>query len=288
MSQLFESTVSQLFHYFVYRLEKPKMRLEKAMFIVSVDVDVGNSRVGLVNKGKNDINVNDQYSEYVVGEMEEQALPLIIDLFNAFDMPATFGIRGQLLEVDTSVLEFLLESPVQHDIGSHGYYHRNFAWLSHTEAEKELDLVSAAMKELGVTPKSFIFPRGKVAHLKLLKKFGYRCYRGRGEFLNDCMYIEKHGKLYDIHPSLYIGTSTNAFLIKRIIYLATKNRLPFHMWFHPWNLGKETGSMRRRINRLLVPIFKFAKLKEKENLLKFETMLSAAEMMESLQSERSS
>lgn len=279
-----EDTFSAFEHYFIYRLKKPRMRLERAMLIVSVDVDVGNKTVGALNKGKNDVNVNDYFNEYVVGEIEEQALPLIMDFFNLFDVPVTFGIRGQLLEVDTSVLEHLLESLVQHDIGSHSYYHRNFARLSYNEAENELKLVSTAMRALKITPKSFIFPRGGVAHLELLEKFGYQCYRGYGDFMNDGMYIKKHGKLYDIHPGLYIGNSMNAFLIKKIIDLAIKNRLPFHVWFHPWNLGKEKKSINKKINKLFFPIFQYAKSKEKKSLLKFETMLSAAEKMESGQS----
>ena len=256
------------------------MRLESAMLIVSVDVDVGSKKVGAINKGKNDVNVNDEFSEYVVGEMEEQALPLIIDFLNAFDMPATFGIRGQLLEVDTSIVEHLLESPVQHDIGSHSYFHRDFTCLSHDEAENELKLVWTAMKKLRITPRSFIFPRGSVAHLELLEKFGYKCYRGHGDFLNDGMYIKKHGKLYDIHPGLYIGNSSNAILIKKIIDLSIKNKLPFHVWFHPWNLGKGKTLVSKKIHKLFFPIFKYAKSKEKESLLKSETMLSAAEKME--------
>ena len=278
-------TLSSFVHYFIYRLKKPKMRLERAMLIVSVDVDVGNKKVGAINKGKNDINVSDYFSEYAVGEMEEQSLPLIIDFFNAFEIPATFGIRGQLLEVDTSVLEHLLESPVQHDIGSHSYYHRDFAGLSHGEAKNDLKLVSTAMKKLRITPKSFIFPRGDVAHLELLEKFGYKCYRGYGDFMDDGMYIKKHDKLYDIHPGLYIGNSTNAFLIEKIIDLAIKNSLPFHVWFHPWSLGKKKRAISTKIKKLFFPIFKYAKSKEEKSLLEFETMLSAAEKMESAQSE---
>lgn len=264
------------------------MRLERAMLIVSLDVDVGSRKVGTINRGKEDVvrtrNVNDYFSECAVGEMEEQALPLVIDFFNAFGIPATFGIRGQLLDVDTSVVEYLLESPVQHDIGSHGYYHRDFTCLSYNEAMNELKLVSVAMKKLGISPKSFIFPCGGVAHLELLEKFGYKCYRGYGDFMNDDMYIKQHGKLYDIHPSLFIGSSTNAFLIKKIIDHAIKSRLPFHVWFHPWSLGKGKRSVSNKINNFFFPIFKYAKSKEKASSLKFETMLSAAEEFESSQS----
>ena len=277
-------TLSSFVHYLFYKSRKPRMQLERALLIVSVDVDVGNKEIGVINKGKNDVNVHDRFSEYAVGAMEEQALPLIIDFFNALDIPVSFGIRGQLLEVDTSILDLLLKSSVQHDIGSHGYYHRDFASLSCKDAETELTLVSAAMRRLGISPKSFIFPRGGVAHLELLEKFGYKCYRGCGNLMNDGMYIEKNGRLYDIHPSLYIGNVMNAYLIKKIIDISVENRVPFHVWFHPWNLGRDKKLVSKRITKLFFPIFKYAESKEKEKLLMFETMLSAAEKIESGQS----
>lgn len=61
-----------------------------------------------------------------------------VDFFNDLKIPVTFALRGQLLEVNTSIVDLLLESPIQHEIGSHGYYHRDFTKLSHSEAEYEL------------------------------------------------------------------------------------------------------------------------------------------------------
>ena len=279
-SRKLEGALSPLAHFLIYRFQKSNIQLENGMLITSVDIDVGNKTLGVLNKGKNDRNVNDSISEYSVGKIEEQALPFIIDFFDAFEIPATFGIRGQLLEVDTSILESLLKSPIKHDIGSHSYYHSDFRHLSYDEADSELKLVSAAMRKFKITPKSFIFPHNNVAYLDLLEKYGYKCYREYGDLLNDGMYIKKHGKLYDIHPSLYIGNSTNAMLMKKIIDLSIKNRLPFHVWFHPWNLGEKRESIRKRINSVFSPMFKYAKTKEKTGEIKFETMISAANKME--------
>jgi hypothetical protein len=35
------SFFSQLYHFLAYSIKKPKMQLEKGMFIISIDVDVG-------------------------------------------------------------------------------------------------------------------------------------------------------------------------------------------------------------------------------------------------------
>jgi len=258
------------------------MQLENGMFIISIDVDVGSRELGVINRGENDANVNDRISEYRVGEIEELALPLFVDLFNYFETPVTFAIRGQLTEVDDSILKSLLNCSVKHDIGAHGYYHKRFKNLSHNEAENELNMISVGMKKFGITPRSFVFPRNSVAHLDLLEKYGYKCYRSYGDFMRDCMYIEKQGQLYDIHPSLYIDQGTSFTVLKKILDISTAKELPFHVWFHLWNFGETKESMQRSINNVFFPVLKYAKKKEKSSLLTFETMLSATEKVEKL------
>ena len=279
---LLVSLLSQLYHLAAYRLKKPKMQLENGMFIISIDVDVGSKELGVINKGKNDVNVHDHISECALGEIEERALPLFVDLFNNFEMPVTFAVRGQLTEVDDFILKLLRKSPVKYDIGAHGYYHRHFKNLSQNEVENELKMISVGMKKFGIIPRSFVFPANSVAYLNLLEKYGYKCYRSRGDFMNDCMYIEKRGQLYDIHPSLYLGQSTGSALLKKIINIAVAKRLPFHIWFHLWNLGETDESIQRSIKKVLFPMLSYAKKKEKSGELTFETMRSAAERVEKL------
>jgi len=269
------SFLSQLCHFLAYSIKKPKIRLENGMFIISVDVDVGNKELGVINEGKNDANVSSSTSEYLVGKIEERVLPLFVDLFNDFEIPVTFAIRGQLTEVDDSILKLLLKSPVKHDIGSHGYYHRSFKNLSPNEAENELNMISTGMKKFSIMPRSFVFPKNSVAHLELLEKYGYKCYRG----YNQCMCIEKQGRLYNIHPSLFLPCE-NPILLKKILDISIAKKLPFHVWFHSWNFGQEDGYIKRNIKRIFVPLLDYAKRREKSGMLTFETMLSAAEKVE--------
>jgi peptidoglycan/xylan/chitin deacetylase (PgdA/CDA1 family) len=276
------SFFSELYHFVAFRVKKPKMQLENGMLIISIDVDVGNKELGVINEGKNDANISRHLGEYSVGEIEERALPLFVDLFNDFEIPVTFAIRGQLTEVDDSILKHLLKSSIKHDIGAHGYYHRPFKNLSHSEAENELNMISVGMKKFDVTPRSFVFPKNSVAHLDLLEKYGYKCYRSYGDFMNDCMYIEKQGQLYDIHPSLYIDQGTSFTFLKKIFDISIAKKLPFHIWFHLWNFGETKESIQRSINNVFFPLFKYAKKKEESSLLTFETMLSATEKVEKL------
>jgi peptidoglycan/xylan/chitin deacetylase (PgdA/CDA1 family) len=276
------SFFSQLYHFLAYSIEKPKMQLEKGMFIISVDVDVGSRELGVINKGKNDENIVRQMSEYRVGEIDEVAFHSFFEAFNEFEIPVTFAIRGQLTEVNNSILDFLLQPSVEHDIGAHGYYHREFTNLSRNEAENELNLISEGMKKFDIIPRSFVFPRGGVAHLDLLERYGYKCYRGVGDFMNDCMYIEKQGRLYNVHPSLYFDQSISSMILKKILDLAIAKKLPFHIWFHLWNFGETKRSIRRTINKVFYPLLNYARKKEKSGLLDVETMLSATEKVKKL------
>jgi peptidoglycan/xylan/chitin deacetylase (PgdA/CDA1 family) len=268
---------SQISHFLAYSIKKPKMRLEKGMLIFSIDVDVGSKELGIINGGTNDRNVSPHISEYELGAIEEAALPLSVEVFNDFGVPVTYAIRGQLTESNDSILKFLLRSSVKHDIGAHGYYHRVFTDLSHNEAENELNMISSGMKKFGIAPRSFVFPKNRVAHLNLLEKHGYECYRSYGDLMKDCMHIEKEGRLYNIHPSLYLGQGMSPRFLEKILNIAVIKKSPLHIWFHLWNFGKEQDCIAKNVNRILVPLLKCAKKKEENGILTFETMSSAAE-----------
>jgi peptidoglycan/xylan/chitin deacetylase (PgdA/CDA1 family) len=176
------------------------------------------------------------------------------------------------------MLGLLLESSVRHDIGAHGYYHKTFTSLSALEAQSELELISFGMKKLNINPKSFVFPKNKVAHLCLLERFGYECYRGEGGLGKDEMWIKKQGRLYDIRPGFHLGATYDPLFIDKIIDISTRNKVPFHLWFHPRDVYETRGrGIRANINYVLLPIYKYAKNKEKAGELSFETMHSVIE-----------
>jgi peptidoglycan/xylan/chitin deacetylase (PgdA/CDA1 family) len=269
-----------MYHLFAFKLEEPAAQLQQAMFIISIDIDVGSKALGVINKGRNDANVHYTFSEYTVGNIEQMALPLFVDLFEKLDVPATFAVRGQLIDADSSSVELLLDSSVEHDIGSHGYTHQSFENLPFEEAENELNASSAAMKKIGVTPRSFIFPRNGVAHLPLLEKYGYKCYRSNGNFAKDSMKIEKRGNLFNICPSLHLTRSANSILLQKILDVAVVKRAPLHFWFHLWNFGTKKEHIENSIRNVIFPLLEYAKENVDRGDLTFETMLSAAQNIE--------
>jgi peptidoglycan/xylan/chitin deacetylase (PgdA/CDA1 family) len=250
------------------------------MFILSIDVDVGCRKLGLINKGENDKNVSRYFGEYRVGAIEEMALPFFVKLFNDFEVPATFAIRGQSLKVDGSFFELIRNSSVKHDIGAHGYSHEYFENISVDEARDELSMVAEVMEKIGVAPKSFVFPGNSVAYLDLLEDYGYKCYRSRGGLTTDCMCIEKKGRLYNIHPSLCLDQTINPFFVKKALDVAIEKKLPFHAWLHVWEFGETKEHIQKKIAKVFSPLLAYGKRMETLGELTFETMLSAAQKAE--------
>lgn len=280
------SQLSLLMHYFKYATLKSfrsKTEFETAMLIISIDVDVGSKRLGLLNRGMNDRYVNDRVGEYQIGAAEETALPLFITLFDSLSIPVTIALRGQLLELGKDALAPMFQTKVKHDVGLHGYSHSSFTDLSLEEAEKELKRSSVLMNQLGIVPQSFVFPRNKVAHLNLLAKYGYKCYRERGGLKSDGMYIKEINKLYDIHPSLHVGPGANHILLEKILDLGISKKLPFHVWFHLWSFGYDEELIENSIATLFLPFLRYARKKVDAGELSFETMLSSINKMAYLQ-----
>jgi hypothetical protein len=270
-----QSLFSQAGHIIRYEFEKPKIKLGTGMLIMSIDIDVGNKELGKVNRGKNDANVNRSLSEYSIGAIEELALPIFTGLFEEFEVPVTFAVRGQWLEFPNLALDYLLRSSIKHDIGAHGYTHRRFGHLSQEEADIELAKISNAMKSHNIYPVSFVFPGNVIAHLSILPKYGYMCYREHGDLLRDGMYIRRHNCLWDVHPSLYIDKHTTFSSIRRILDICTSRKLPFHAWFHLWNFGQTQSSMQKMLKRLFYPMLHYTQLRVRSGELAFETMVSA-------------
>jgi len=275
----YNSEISKFLHYVAYQLKKPSNNYSKGILIFSIDVDVGSEKLSKINNGKYDRFVNDLYSEKEMGKIEEKVVPVLIQLFDDYEIPVTFALRGQLTEVENSIFDLLIKSSVKHDIGAHGYLHKTFTDLSEDEVNKEFEMISIGMGKYGIQPKSFIFPKNKIAHLPTLEKWGYTCFRAPGGFLKDGLYVKKYSNLVDVHPGLYVGMCHNPRFLDKILDLAITYNAPFHIWFHPSDLGISEKAVNNRINSLFKPFLNYAKKKQRDGYLSFKTMKSMADMV---------
>jgi peptidoglycan/xylan/chitin deacetylase (PgdA/CDA1 family) len=263
-----------------------KSTLEKAMLITSCDIDVGSPKLALLNKGKRDQDVNLKLSELQIGTIEEFAIPLFIDVFDDLGIPMTIAIRGQLNEVQSDAVDFIQRSKMKHDIGAHGYYHRMFTQLTEEEAEEEMSLTALGMNKLGIKPQSFIFPRNKIAHLNILRQFGYCCFRGTSIFEENektNYFIKKQYDMVNIPSTIFVGgENLTSFFLNKMLEISVQKKLPLHIWFHLWNFGKERNEIVNNLRRVLLPFLLKAKKSNESAFLSLETMFSASQKFNSL------
>ena len=77
------------------------------------------------------------------------------------------------------------------------------------------------------------------------------------------MLIERCGKIYNIQPSLYLCRSITPFFLNKILNVAIDQKAPFHIWFHPWNLGSTNMEIEKYLKNVFSPFLNYAKTKER-------------------------
>lgn len=132
----------------------------------------------------------------------------LVELFDEYEIPATWAIVGHLVEPEFDVesvyqelppglemfrkygqyeqniwlgeelIQGVLDARVSHDIGSHSFSHPLFDLIPPEIADTELRLSRKLSDWYGDEPTSFIFPRNIVSKRKNLKQNGFYCYRG--------------------------------------------------------------------------------------------------------------
>lgn len=135
----------------------------------------------------------------------------LAETLEEYDIPATWAVVGHLFEQECAgahvghpspsgwfahergddamdeqyrfapdLLADLVESELDHDIGSQTYSHVDFDadYATETLARSECDRAIEAAEAAGVSLDSFVFPGNRVAHREILVESGFRCYRG--------------------------------------------------------------------------------------------------------------
>jgi len=135
----------------------------------------------------------------------------LVDVFEEFDIPATWAVVGHLFESDCNgahvghpsppgwfghergeqpmdrqyrfgpeLIQQLIESSIDHDIGCHTYSHIEMDADYATEdlVRAECQRAIEAARAEGLSMESFVFPRNYVGHRESLMAAGFSCYRG--------------------------------------------------------------------------------------------------------------
>jgi hypothetical protein len=161
------------------------------------------------------------------------------------------------------------------EIGLHGFTHMLWGDPGFTveNARSELSHALQAAAEIGIRPRSFVFPDNQEAYHEVLAEFGFIAYRGRESESDEHPFLlefsrppkqllaftprvweprEKLPGLWNIPASMFLPHFSFPYnfiparqRVKRAskgIMQAVNQKKIFHLWFHPFNMGHETGT----------------------------------------------
>lgn len=128
----------------------------------------------------------------MVNNGERPICAALIDLFDRYQVPATWAIVAALLDERSSfsrpghqscwyapdIIEWLIRAKAAHEIGSHGGRHVYFAGIGTSEAQHDLGFARDVHRAHDLPFDSFVFPRNAVGHLDTLASVGLRTFRG--------------------------------------------------------------------------------------------------------------
>jgi hypothetical protein len=186
-----------------------------------------------------------------------------------------------------SLVERVRACPVPQEIGGHSFSHVIYgdAGCSRAAAESDLDALVAAAAGMGLTLRSFSFPRNRVGYEDALAARGFRVFRApeptayrdlrwalarRAGHLADVLlsrtppvvlperrddglvavpgsmvYFPMHG------PRRLVPMALRVRRARKGLHAAVREGRVFHLWTHPTNLAEHTESMFRGLRTIL-------------------------------------
>jgi peptidoglycan/xylan/chitin deacetylase (PgdA/CDA1 family) len=93
-------------------------------------------------------------------------------------LPALPRAEAEAVLHGRDLVRLIQNCPTPQEIGSHTFSHINFATCTRERADAELAACVNAARNMGITLRSFVFPRNRVGHLDLLPKYGFNVFRG--------------------------------------------------------------------------------------------------------------
>lgn len=185
-------------------------------------------------------------------------MPRFRDDWYSFD-PCT-NIEEDPLYYGKDIIEVILSNRVEHEIGCHSFSHVQFSKCCREVADAEIRKSMKIAKQFGITLKSFVFPENMIGHTDVLKKYGFKIYRGKNSGRYDSeqkLLFRKFNGVIDklialpIEPKWMYGIwevpSSMLFCDPQIkssvlpkaklgLYRAIKSKKVFHIFLHPQDI----------------------------------------------------
>lgn len=262
----------------------------KAAFCISIDTEL--------LWGRKDLN----YSSFIPKVRQERIIiKKLLSIFKKYEIHATWAIVGKLFTTSKNnkpnknlwyapdVVEMVSNTKNQ-EIACHSFTHPEFTKISRNDAIKEIEKCIQEAKKINIDIKSFIFPRNKIKHLDVLKRYNFLSFRGKDSNSKELLMLRLppvyspslSNGLTNIRGSMYFVSSRG---IKRFIppYLRTlkiklginnaiKQGKIFHLWLHPVDLVDNSKMLFGEIEN----ICKYVSNKKNKGLIEVKTMKEIA------------
>lgn len=204
---------------------------------------------------------------------ERKVIPKFIELFERYEIPATWAVVGHLLLSDCNkkdlpfkdcsdpkwrdvlytpdLINRILDSPIPHEIASHSFSHINYGTSPLEDVKRDLELSIEALKEFNIKPMSFIFPRNDFTHesLKAVREAGFKTTRVDMDFKEDVSPLRCITALMSITPEIPLN------FLSGLIDVLKDEDVIFHIWTHPyrWRRLYILEKMFKKIRREDIP-----------------------------------
>jgi len=199
-----------------------------------------------------------------------------------------------------SVIQQILSCKTYQEIGCHTFSHIRVGDSSCTREQFEAELKACQQEfgRFGVTPYSFVFPWNSVQYVDSLRNYGYIAYRGPSPdwyarlpvFLQRLAHAVDHWLLipspvptvscemgvWNLPASYYyvcgkgwgkmIPTQLRERKAREGLRLAVRKRRLFHLWFHPFNLVRNTRVWLRGLENIFAEVNRYRDSGLLENL----------------------
>lgn len=262
-----------------------------AYFIISLDTEL--------NWG---YNLNQEHLMYKLLKNPEKGIKSIktfLNLLNENQIKATWAIVGALFyENYHDVIENIVSSETDHEIGYHSFSHVRFNECNEKTAKYELEKAKQIENDFDMNFQSFVFPENKIGHVNLLKDYGFNIYRGPnlpGQYRDRGIPIRTLNFIYtrfisppvnaSINEEIWELPSSMVFndpLVPQSLIFRTKvgilesirqNKI-FNLFLHPEDLLLEPN-----LNYKLEKVLKFVRNKEEKGKIKVITMGELPEIL---------
>jgi len=176
--------------------------------VISLDTELAWGRIAESN----------QDSYYPLFEQTRVVINRLLDLFDKYEVPATWAVVGRMIEDEDNpsdyfqedlskyfpsinsssiynsnmlnnssnsyvfykeVIEQIQSAKVKHEIGTHSYNHIVFGRFKDKDlAERDISNAVGILNQYGITTNSMVYPRNSIAYKEALMKNGIQYYRG--------------------------------------------------------------------------------------------------------------